>query len=91
MNFFIALRASRATLTAMVEQGTGAIVKVASGNAFFQRDAPTTDYGAAKAALVNLTKTLPQEFSPRAASVSMQSPPALSPPADSPPRRRSSH
>jgi NAD(P)-dependent dehydrogenase (short-subunit alcohol dehydrogenase family) len=39
MNFFIA-RASRAALTAMVEQGTGAIVKVASVSAFFQRDAP---------------------------------------------------
>jgi hypothetical protein len=40
MNFFIALRASRAALTAMIEQGTRAIVKVASVNAFFQRDAP---------------------------------------------------
>jgi hypothetical protein len=33
MNYFIALRASPAALTAMVEQGTRAIVKVASVNA----------------------------------------------------------
>ena len=64
MNFFIALRASRAALATMVEQGTGAIVKVASGNACFQRDASTIDYGAARAALVNLTKTLSQKFGP---------------------------
>ena len=50
MNFFIALRASRAALTAMAGRGTGAIVNVASVNAFFQPDAATIDYGAAKAA-----------------------------------------
>jgi NAD(P)-dependent dehydrogenase (short-subunit alcohol dehydrogenase family) len=65
MNFFIALRASRAALTAMAGRGTGAIVNVASVNAYFQPDAATIDYGAAKAALVNLTKTLAQEFGPR--------------------------
>jgi NAD(P)-dependent dehydrogenase (short-subunit alcohol dehydrogenase family) len=35
MNFFIALRASRAAITAMAG-GTGAIVNVASVNAFFR-------------------------------------------------------
>jgi NAD(P)-dependent dehydrogenase (short-subunit alcohol dehydrogenase family) len=65
MNFFIALRASRAALTAMAARGAGAIVNVASVNVFFQPDAATIDYGAAKAALVNLTKTLAQEFGPR--------------------------
>jgi NAD(P)-dependent dehydrogenase (short-subunit alcohol dehydrogenase family) len=35
MNFFIALRASRAALTAMVGKSAGAIVNVASVNAFF--------------------------------------------------------
>jgi NAD(P)-dependent dehydrogenase (short-subunit alcohol dehydrogenase family) len=74
MNFFIALRASRAALTAMVEKGTGAIVNVASVNAFFQPDAATIDYGAAKAALVNLTKTLSQEFGPHGIRVNAVSP-----------------
>ncbi len=57
LNFFIALRASRAALTEMTSRGAGAIINVASVNAFFQPDAATVDYGAAKAALVNLTKT----------------------------------
>lgn len=74
MNFFTALRASRAALTAMVERGSGAIVNVASVNAFFQPDAATIDYGAAKAALVNLTKTLSQEFGPRGIRVNAVSP-----------------
>ena len=74
MNFFIALRASRAALTAMVRQGSGAIVNVASVNAFFQPDAATIDYGAAKAALVNLTKTLSQEFGPHGIRVNAVSP-----------------
>jgi len=74
MNFFIALRASRAALTAMVGRGAGAIVNVASVNAFFQPDAATIDYGAAKAALVNLTKSLAQEFGPRGIRVNAISP-----------------
>jgi NAD(P)-dependent dehydrogenase (short-subunit alcohol dehydrogenase family) len=74
MNFFIALRASRAALTEMVKNGSGAIVNVASVNAFFQPDAATIDYGAAKAALVNLTKTLAQEFGPHGIRVNAVSP-----------------
>ena len=74
MNFFIALRASRAALGIMVESGGGAIVNVASVNAFFQPDAATIDYGAAKAALVNLTKTLSQEFGPHGIRVNAVSP-----------------
>jgi len=74
MNFFIALRASRAAITLMAAQGSGAIVNVASVNAFFQPDAATIDYGAAKAALVNLTKTLAQEFGPRGIRVNAVSP-----------------
>jgi NAD(P)-dependent dehydrogenase (short-subunit alcohol dehydrogenase family) len=74
MNFFAALRTTRAALPAMLEQGGGAIVNVASVNAFFQPDAGTIDYGAAKAALVNLTKTLAQEFGPRGIRVNAVSP-----------------
>ncbi len=74
MNFFTALRATRAVLPAMVKQGGGAIVNVASVNAFFQPDAGTIDYGAAKAALVNLTKTLSQEFGPKGIRVNAVSP-----------------
>jgi NAD(P)-dependent dehydrogenase (short-subunit alcohol dehydrogenase family) len=74
MNFFTALRTTRAVLPGMVERGAGAIVNVASVNAFFQPDAGTIDYGAAKAALVNLSKTLAQEFGPRGIRVNAVSP-----------------
>jgi NAD(P)-dependent dehydrogenase (short-subunit alcohol dehydrogenase family) len=73
-NFFAALRTTRAALTHMLEQGEGAIVNVASVNSFFQPDAGTIDYGAAKAALVNLSKSLAQEFGPRAIRVNCVSP-----------------
>jgi len=39
-------------------------VNVALVNAFFQPDSGTVDNGAAKAALVNVTKALSQELSP---------------------------
>jgi NAD(P)-dependent dehydrogenase (short-subunit alcohol dehydrogenase family) len=74
MNFFVALRTTRAVLPTMLEQGGGVIVNVASVNAFFQPDAATVDYGAAKAALVNLTKTLSREFGPRGIRVTAVSP-----------------
>src|SRR6266700_1524175 len=66
MNFFSALRATRAAVTQMLKQGSGgAVVNVASVNAFFQPDGGTIDYGAAKAALLNLTKALAQELGAR--------------------------
>jgi NAD(P)-dependent dehydrogenase (short-subunit alcohol dehydrogenase family) len=74
LNFFIALRATRAVLPHMIGQGGGAIVNVASVNAFFQPDAGTVDYGPAKAALVNLSKTLAQEFGPKGIHVNCISP-----------------
>jgi NAD(P)-dependent dehydrogenase (short-subunit alcohol dehydrogenase family) len=74
MNFFTALRATRAALVPMVEQGAGSIVNVASVNAFFQPDAGTIDYGAAKAALVNLSKSLAQEFGAKGIRVNCVSP-----------------
>jgi NAD(P)-dependent dehydrogenase (short-subunit alcohol dehydrogenase family) len=74
MNFFAALRATRAAITHMLERDGGAIVNVASVNAFFQPDAGTIDYGAAKAALVNLSKSLAQEFGARGIRVNCVSP-----------------
>ena len=74
MNFFTALRATRAALGPMVQQGSGSIVNVASVNSFFQPDAATVDYGAAKAAVVNLSKSLSQEFGPRGIRVNCVSP-----------------
>ena len=58
----------------MLERGCGAIVNVASVNSFFQPDAATIDYGAAKAAVVNLSKSLAQEFGPRGIRVNCVSP-----------------
>jgi NAD(P)-dependent dehydrogenase (short-subunit alcohol dehydrogenase family) len=74
MNFFIAVKTTRAALGPMLEHGGGAIVNVASVNAFFEPDAGVLDYGAAKAALVNLTKSLSQEFGPRGVRVNAVSP-----------------
>jgi NAD(P)-dependent dehydrogenase (short-subunit alcohol dehydrogenase family) len=74
INFFTTLRATRAALVPMVDAGRGAIVNVASVNAFFQPDGGTVDYGAAKAAVVNLTKSLAQEFGPSGIRVNAISP-----------------
>lgn len=74
MNFFTCLRATRAALGPMLEQGSGAIVNVASINSFFQPDAATVDYGVAKAAIVNLSKSLSQEFGPKGIRVNCVSP-----------------
>ena len=73
-NFYTTVRATRAVLPKMLEQKSGAIVNVASVNAFFQPDAGVIDYGAAKAAVVNLTKSLAQEFGPRGIHVNAVSP-----------------
>ena len=74
INFFAALRATRAAVTNMVGHGSGAIVNVASVNAFFQPDTGTVDYGADKAALVNLTKDLSQELGPHGIRINDVSP-----------------
>jgi NAD(P)-dependent dehydrogenase (short-subunit alcohol dehydrogenase family) len=74
VNFFIALRATRAALAHMVDHGGGAIVNVASVNAFYHPDGAVIDYGAAKAALVNLTKALSQEFGPKGVRINAVSP-----------------
>ena len=74
LNFFSAVRATRAVLGPMAQRGKGAIVNIASVNAFFQPDAGVIDYGAAKAALVNFAKSVAQEFGPRGIHVNCISP-----------------
>jgi NAD(P)-dependent dehydrogenase (short-subunit alcohol dehydrogenase family) len=74
INFFAALRATRAAVEAMVSQGGGAIVNVVSVNAFFQPDGLTSDYGAAKAGLLNLAKALSQELGPKGIRINSVSP-----------------
>jgi NAD(P)-dependent dehydrogenase (short-subunit alcohol dehydrogenase family) len=74
VNFFSAVRATRAALGPMVRQGKGAIVNIASVNAFFQPDGLVLDYGAAKAALVNVAKALSQELGPHGIRINSVSP-----------------
>ena len=64
LNFFAALRATRAALLDMRKRGDGVIVNIGSVNSFFEPDAGVIDYGAAKAALTNVAKSLSQEFGP---------------------------
>jgi NAD(P)-dependent dehydrogenase (short-subunit alcohol dehydrogenase family) len=74
LNFFASLRATRAAVAAMIKQGQGAIVNVASVNAFFHPDGLVIDYGAAKAALLNVAKALSQELGPRGIRINSVSP-----------------
>ncbi|HEX4009511.1 MAG TPA: SDR family oxidoreductase [Solirubrobacteraceae bacterium] len=74
MNFFTGLRATRGALGPMLARGSGSIVNIASVNSFFQPDAATVDYGVAKAAIVNLSKSLSQEFGPQGIRVNCVSP-----------------
>jgi NAD(P)-dependent dehydrogenase (short-subunit alcohol dehydrogenase family) len=74
VNFFTTLRATRAALPAMLARGAGSIVNIASVNSFFQPDGATIDYGVAKAAIVNLSESLSQEFGPKGIRVNCVSP-----------------
>jgi NAD(P)-dependent dehydrogenase (short-subunit alcohol dehydrogenase family) len=74
LNFFAALRAARAAVADMIEHGGGAIVNVASVNAFFHPDGLVIDYGAAKAALLNVAKALSQELGTNAIRINSVSP-----------------
>src|SRR5215207_5303178 len=74
LNFFSALRATRAAVAAMLPRGEGTIVNVASVNAFFHPDSAVMDYGAAKAALVNFSKALSQELGPQGLRITSVSP-----------------
>jgi NAD(P)-dependent dehydrogenase (short-subunit alcohol dehydrogenase family) len=74
LNFFAALRATRAAVAAMLPRGEGTIVNVASVNAFFHPDGLVVDYGAAKAALLNVAKALSQELGPKGIRINSVSP-----------------
>jgi NAD(P)-dependent dehydrogenase (short-subunit alcohol dehydrogenase family) len=75
INFYAALRATRAAVADMLRRGEpGAVVNVASVNAFFQPDGGVIDYGAAKAALVNFSKALSQELAPKGIRINNVSP-----------------
>jgi NAD(P)-dependent dehydrogenase (short-subunit alcohol dehydrogenase family) len=74
LNFFAALRATRAAVAQMIEREQGAIVNVASVNAFFHPDGLVIDYGAAKAALLNIAKALSQELGPKGIRINSVSP-----------------
>jgi NAD(P)-dependent dehydrogenase (short-subunit alcohol dehydrogenase family) len=74
LNFFAALRATRAAVADMLERGEGTIVNVASVNAFFEPDGAVVDYGAAKAALLNVAKALSQELAPKGIRINSVSP-----------------
>jgi NAD(P)-dependent dehydrogenase (short-subunit alcohol dehydrogenase family) len=74
INFFAALRATRAAVADMLPREGGAIVNVVSVNAFFHPDGLVIDYGAAKAALLNVAKALSQELGPKGIRVNSISP-----------------
>src|SRR5262249_15652133 len=65
LNFYAALRATRAAVADMTTRRQGVIVNVASVNAFFEPNGVVIDYGAAKAALLNVAKSLSQELGPQ--------------------------
>jgi NAD(P)-dependent dehydrogenase (short-subunit alcohol dehydrogenase family) len=62
-NLLSAVRACRVAIPAMLERGGGAIVNISSVHGR-QPSAVNVDYGAAKAAMINLTKALSEEFGP---------------------------
>jgi NAD(P)-dependent dehydrogenase (short-subunit alcohol dehydrogenase family) len=68
------VRATRAAVADMLERGAGTIVNVASVNAFFEPDGAVLDYGAAKAALLNVAKALSQELGPKGIRINSVSP-----------------
>jgi NAD(P)-dependent dehydrogenase (short-subunit alcohol dehydrogenase family) len=73
LNFYSALRAIRAVLPGMVERRDGAIVNVASINAFLP-DPPVLDYSLAKAALVSASKAIAAEVGPHGVRINDVSP-----------------
>jgi NAD(P)-dependent dehydrogenase (short-subunit alcohol dehydrogenase family) len=74
LDFMVAVATTRAALPAMVAAGSGSIVNIVSVNAWYQPDGLTVDYGPAKAALLNLTMSLAQEFGPHGIRANAVSP-----------------
>jgi len=73
LDVMAAVRTLRAGLPIMVEGGGGAVVNIGSLNARLP-DPAVLDYSAAKAALVNLAKSLSKEFGPRGVRVNTVDP-----------------
>lgn len=72
-NLFTAVRAIRAALPHMLEEGSGSIVNVSSVRA--RQPSPSSiEYGVAKAGMNNLGKVLSQEYSDRGIRVNTVSP-----------------
>jgi NAD(P)-dependent dehydrogenase (short-subunit alcohol dehydrogenase family) len=73
VNFLSAVRATRAALPHLLERAPSTVVTVCSVNSFLP-DPAVVDYGAAKAALANLSKSLSKEFGPRGVRFNTVSP-----------------
>jgi len=73
INFFAAVRTTRAALPHLLDRGAGTIVTVSSVNSFLP-DPLVIDYSAAKAALANFLKSLSKEVGHRGIRVNTVSP-----------------
>jgi NAD(P)-dependent dehydrogenase (short-subunit alcohol dehydrogenase family) len=73
LDFFAAVRATRAALPHLLRSGSATIVAVSSVNAFLP-DPLVIDYCAAKAALTNFFRSLSKEVGPRGVRVKTVSP-----------------
>jgi NAD(P)-dependent dehydrogenase (short-subunit alcohol dehydrogenase family) len=73
LNFHSLVRMTRTALPALLAQGRGSIVHLASEAARFP-DYPLADYAATKTALLSLSKSLTAEFAPRGIRSNIVSP-----------------
>jgi NAD(P)-dependent dehydrogenase (short-subunit alcohol dehydrogenase family) len=73
LNLLAAVRATRAVLPGMIAAGSGAIVNVASVNAYLP-DPAVIDYSAAKAGLSNFAKSLSKEMGPHGIRINSVNP-----------------
>jgi NAD(P)-dependent dehydrogenase (short-subunit alcohol dehydrogenase family) len=73
INLLSAVRATRAALPHLLDRAPSTVVTVCSVNSFLP-DPTVVDYGAAKAALANLSKSLSKEFGPRGVRFNTVSP-----------------